>query len=109
MKFLPRCFTLAAAAALATASVALAGQPHMRGSIELLEAAKTANHPLPLLKDARADLETAAHDKGGKRVEGIELVNEAIEAAKEGRHEKMVDKIDHAIAALHTGIERGKK
>ncbi|MEH2047093.1 hypothetical protein [Nostoc sp.] len=49
----------------------MASQPHMEAALENLYA-------------ARQQLSTAAHNKGGHRVNAIKLVNEAISETKEG-------------------------
>ena len=48
-----------------------ADQPHMRRALELL-------------RDARAELQAAEHNKGGWRVRAIELVNRAIADTENG-------------------------
>lgn len=60
----------ALAGGLATSAFA-EKQPHMMKSLALLE-------------DAKRQLESATHDKGGHRVKAIELVNAAIGEVKAG-------------------------
>ena len=47
------------------------GQPHMARAVDQLQA-------------ARAELESATHDKGGHRVRAMRLVDEAIEEVNRG-------------------------
>jgi len=46
-------------------------QPHMRAALEHLRA-------------ARAELEAAAHDKGGHKIAALKAIDQAIEQVKEG-------------------------
>lgn len=84
------------------------GQPRMQDAVSLLKAAKTAENPLPLLHKARAQLQSARHNKGGDRVEAIKAVNEAIVFAQSGDKKKMSTKINVAIAETHGGMARAK-
>ncbi|MGC3991017.1 MAG: hypothetical protein QM796_15320 [Chthoniobacteraceae bacterium] len=87
---------------------ALAGdEPKMRAAIDLLREAKTSPQPVLVLQDARKQLQHAARNKKGWRVKGMGEVDEAIAEAKVGDHDKMVEKIDHAIADLWTGYTKG--
>jgi hypothetical protein len=64
--------TFGAIAAVAFgAGMAVAGQPHMRAA-------------LSDLMSARAELDTAEHNKGGHRVKAIELINSAIDEVQAG-------------------------
>ena len=54
-----------------TVAISAADQPHMRAALERL-------------KEARAQLEKAAPNKGGHREKAIELINHAIEQVKAG-------------------------
>ncbi len=54
-----------------TVGICTADEPHMRAALERL-------------KEARAQLEKAAPNKGGHREKAIELINHAIEQVKAG-------------------------
>ena len=77
-------------------------------SFGLLQGAKVAENPLPLLKDAKKQLQQAARNKGGRRVEAIEAVDEAILLAQAGHKDQAVSKITHAIALVRSGMDRGR-
>ncbi len=65
-------WTAAGALAFAVGCASTAGgQPHMQRAIDELRA-------------ARAELESAAHDKGGHRVRALRLVDEAIGEVNRG-------------------------
>ena len=83
-------------------------QPHMRAALELLQSAKKSDQPLPMLMSARKHLKNAAKNKGGARVEALELVNEAIAQAKVGDPKKTEQKINAAIANIHSGMGNAK-
>lgn len=83
-------------------------QPNMRAALELLQQAKKADQPLPLLNSARHRLKIAAKNKGGNRLEAIEYVNEAITCAKTGDLKKMEQKVNAAIANIHSGMGKGR-
>ncbi|HLX06960.1 MAG TPA: hypothetical protein VKY89_03760 [Thermoanaerobaculia bacterium] len=72
-RWFKRCGLAAAAfgAAFAIGCATGGGQPHMRAALDELRA-------------ARAELETAAADKGGHRVHAIELVDDAIDQVRRG-------------------------
>ncbi|HYF34907.1 MAG TPA: hypothetical protein VD994_06400 [Prosthecobacter sp.] len=93
------------ASSLATAAP---DQPHMRAAIELLQAAKQANKPLPMLNAAKKHIQKAAPNKKGERVDALAAVNEAIASATTGDKEKMEQKVNHAIAQLHSGMAKAK-
>ncbi len=88
---------------LLTAATGWADQRHMDAAIELLQAAKTANKPLPMLTAAKDRLQKAKKNKGGERKEAIPILNEAIAEARVGDKEKMIAKINHVIAKIHAG------
>ncbi|WP_206026271.1 hypothetical protein [Roseimicrobium sp. ORNL1] len=83
-------------------------QPHMRAALELLQTAKKSDTPLPMLTSARKHLKNAAKNKGGARVEALELVDEAIAQAKAGDKKKTEQKINAAIANIHSGMGNAK-
>jgi hypothetical protein len=64
------CVVVAAVAAMGLNSV-MADQPHMRRALEHLRA-------------ARAELESAMHNKGGERIRAIETIDRAIHEVQEG-------------------------
>ena len=78
-----------------------ADQGHMRAALELLQAAKKADQPLPMLKSARKHLENAPKAKGGARAQALQQLNEAVAQATVGDKKKMSQKIDSAIANIH--------
>jgi hypothetical protein len=85
-----------------------ADQPHMTAAIELLQAAKKSDQPLPMLNSAKKHLEGSKKNKAGARVEAIAAVNDAIAELRVGDKKKMVQKIDLAIANIHQGKDNGK-
>jgi hypothetical protein len=84
-------------------------QPRMRDAIGYLKEAKASDQPLVPLEKARHELQEAARNKKGWRVAALQEVNEAIGFANSGDKQKMIAKIDHAIADIWTGIDNGKK
>ncbi len=86
---------------------AAAAAPNVRAAIEALEAAKAATDPLPKLDEAMKDLDKAVLNRKGKRDEAKDLVAEATELAKAGKKPEMTDKINHAIAELHSAMDAG--
>ncbi|MFN2507562.1 MAG: hypothetical protein ABR589_02180 [Chthoniobacterales bacterium] len=94
----------------ADAPVALAApdQPQMRAAIDLLNAAKKAENPLPVLRAAKKHLEKGRHNKGGERRDALEAVNAAIAEATVGDKNKMNQKIDHAVAQIHLGMSKAR-
>ncbi|MEA3188295.1 MAG: hypothetical protein QOD99_2125 [Chthoniobacter sp.] len=89
------------------AAIAGAEQPRMDNAIDLLQSAKTVEKPLPVLKAAKEALQKAARNKKGHRIEAIGLVDEAIAEAVTGNHDKMVQKVNHAISQIHAGKDVG--
>jgi hypothetical protein len=83
-------------------------QPHMRAAIELLQAAKKAEKPLPMLSAAKKHIQKAAKNKKGERIDALKAVNEAIACATVGDKEKLEQKVNHAIAQLHSGMAKAK-
>lgn len=79
-------------------------QPHMKAALELLQAAKKSDKPLPMLMSAKKHLRNAGKNKGGARMEALELVNEAIAQAQVGDKKKTEQKISAAIANIHSGM-----
>lgn len=87
---------------------ASSNQPHMDAAIELLQAAKKSDQPLPMLIAARKHIQKARANKGGERPDAAESVNAAIAFATTGDRAKMEAKINDAIAHLHSGISKGR-
>jgi hypothetical protein len=88
--------------------VAAPDQPHMRAAVELLQSAKMADKPLPMLTAAKKHIQKARPNKKGERYDALEAVNEAIALATTGDREKMEQKINHAISQLHSGMAKAK-
>jgi len=103
-----RFILVALALFVGSAVISRADQPHMRAAIDALQAAKTAELPLPHLEAARKHLNQSSQDKRGSRKDAIEIVNDAIKFAKEGDMEKMRQKIARAIAEVHSGMEKAR-
>lgn len=83
-------------------------QPHMQAAIELLQAAKKSDQPLPMLKAARKHIQKAKANKGGERPDAAESINAAIGFATTGDRTKMEAKINDAIAHIHSGMSKGR-
>jgi ABC-type transporter Mla subunit MlaD len=98
------CFFTAAFTAIAGPESA---SPNLLAAMKSLEAAKTADDPLPDLQDAIKSLDKATNNAGGKKDMAEALVNEAVQFAKDGDKDQMTQKIDHAIVELHEGMDRG--
>ena len=81
-------------------------QPKMEQALHDLQEAKTAAEPIPLLENAKKSLKGAKHNKRGFRLEADGPIDKAIEEAKIGNKEKMVEKIDAAIAEVHTAMAK---
>jgi hypothetical protein len=90
---------------------ALAGlettSPNLLAAMKSLQAAKTDTDPLPDLNDALKSLQKAINNRGGKRDAAIALVNDAVKLSKDGDTDGMNQKIDAAIAEVHSGMSRG--
>jgi hypothetical protein len=108
MKSQCRLILLALALLVGSAMISRADQPHMRAAIEALQAAKTAELPVPHLELARRHLNQSSPDKRGSRLDAIEIVNDAIKLAKAGDLEKMRQKIGRAIAEVHSGMDKAR-
>ena len=80
----------------------------MRAAVELLQSAKKAEKPLPMLTAAKKHIQKARPNKKGERYDALEAVNEAIAQATAGDREKMEQKINHAISQLHSGMAKAK-
>ena len=76
----------------------------MENALHFLQDAKKSEHPVELLRSAKKELEKASHNKGGFRPVAIEIVEKAIAESEAGNTQKMVEKIDSAIANIHTGM-----
>lgn len=83
-------------------------QPNMRAALELLQAAKKSDQPMPMLQAAKQRLKGASKNKGGERLEAIEYVNEAMAMAKAGDKDKMEQKVNAAIANIHSGMGKAR-
>ena len=81
-------------------------QPIMQETLDLLEQAKAAPEPLPLLQKARATLQSARNNKGGRKQDALKSIDEGIAIAQSGGDAK--GKISHAITMVKSGISRGK-
>ena len=91
-----------------TIGPALAEPPHMSAALELLQAAKKSDKPMPMLQAARKHLENAKKNKEGERVEALRDVKEAMAQAQVGDLKKMEQKINSAIANIHQGKDKAK-
>jgi hypothetical protein len=100
---------LAALCTLALCAIASArpssrtAQPEMNQAIVQLEEARHARRPIEHLERAKNELQDARHNKGGERVEAIQHVNEAIEAARHNNTRAMEGHIDAAIHDAREG------
>lgn len=83
--------------------------PNLQAAIESLEAAKTAPDPDPSLQEALKHLHKATNNAGNKRDEAIVAVDQAVKLEKDADKRKLHEKIDNAIALLHTGIRMGAR
>ncbi len=79
-------------------------QPTMEQALHDLQEAKRAADPMSLLEAAKKTLKHAKQNKHGSRLDAIALVDEAISMAKAGDMEKMRQKVDAAIANIHSGM-----
>jgi len=79
-------------------------QPHMESALHFLQEAKTSDTPAKLLTSAKEELEKARHNKHGFRDTSLEIVDKALALAAAGDHDKMIEKIDAAIANIHDGM-----
>lgn len=79
-------------------------QGHMEAALKSLQEAKKSDAPGALLHTAKEELHKARRNKGGFKLEANEFVDQAIAEAEAGHHEKMIEKIDAAIANLHSGM-----
>ncbi|EDY19416.1 hypothetical protein CfE428DRAFT_3101 [Chthoniobacter flavus Ellin428] len=79
-------------------------QAHMEAALKALQEAKKSDTPAASLKTAKEELHKARHNKAGERLESIQMVDEALTEAQAGHHEKMIQKIDAAIADIHNGM-----
>lgn len=77
-------------------------QPRMEKAVELLQEAKKSPTPIGLLEKAKDHLQNATGNKGGRKVEAVKTINQAIKIAKQGG--KPDKEINHAIALVKSGI-----
>lgn len=80
-----------------------AEEPRMEKAIELLQEARGADKPVPLLEKAINHLEKATGNKNGHRVAAIKTIKEAIRTAESGG--KIRKQIGEAIKQVRAGIE----
>ena len=80
-------------------------QPKMQAALSFLEQAKTSPEPIPLLQKARTEVQEARRNKGGRRGDIIETIDDAIATAQKG--EDPSSKIIKAIAQVRSGMTRG--
>lgn len=79
-------------------------------AVDLLQSAKKSSEPMPLLLSARDAISDANKgDKRGDRSDAMEYVKAAIDALKNNDKSKMTQKINAAIAQLHSGKDKTKK
>ncbi len=84
--------------------------PQQRKALDELQAAKKADHPLPLLESAKNRITKANKgDRGGDKKDVIQKIDEAIEQLAAGNKDKMEQKINAAIANLHQGKDKSKR
>lgn len=79
-------------------------QQHMEAALQALQDAKKSDAPAAALHKAKEALHKARHNKDGGRLESLEMVDQAIAEAEAGHHDKMIQKIDAAIADIHNGM-----
>lgn len=79
-------------------------QEHMEAALQSLQEAKKSPTPAASLHTAKEELQKARHKKGGFRVDAIEFVDQALTEAQAGSHDRMIQKIDAAIADIHSGM-----
>jgi hypothetical protein len=92
-------------AALALGPALQADQPRMNEAIAELEMARTAhkgNH-IDHLENARRMLVAAAPNKGGERMEAIQNIDRAIEAARKHEGQRMEELINRAMTDVRQG------
>jgi hypothetical protein len=103
-------------AALSVAAFSLgptlkADQPRMNEALAELDLARTAhkgNH-IEHLENAKRMLEAAAPNKGGERVQAIQDIDRAIEAARNHEGKRMEELIDRATADVRQGKWEGRR
>jgi hypothetical protein len=91
---------------LAPAALADRPQPRMKEALALLEAARDSDKPKPLLEMAKTKLERGRGNKGGRRLDALEAVNDALDLVAKGKDPKA--KITHAITMVKAAIENGE-
>jgi hypothetical protein len=79
-------------------------QPRMEAALHDLQAAKTSDTPAKDLHAAKDELQKARRNKRGLREVSIAKVDEAIAAAEAGDKDKLIIKIDAAIADIHNAM-----
>jgi hypothetical protein len=78
-------------------------------AIEMLQGAKKASDPMPMLVSARNALNEANKgNKTGERIKAMEYVKAAIAELKTGDKKKMEEKINAAIANIQSGRSKVK-
>jgi len=78
----------------------------MEAALGYLEQAKTSTDPIPFLKKARGEIQGAKKNKGGRRIDAIDTIDEAI-ALKEGGGDPQA-KIILAMAQVRSGMSRAR-
>jgi len=81
-------------------------QPHMEEALHFLQDAKKSDAPVALLNSAKEALSHAARNKAGFRKKALGIVDDAIALAQGGDHQRMLDKINAAIAEIHTAMSK---
>jgi len=81
-------------------------QPHMEDALHFLQDAKKSDAPVALLNSAREALSQAKHNKAGFRKRALGIVDDAIALAQSGDHQRMINKINAAIAEIHTAMSK---
>ena len=108
IRFMKAIIALVLALGLTVALVAEGApdQPHMRAALELLQAAKESDNPLPMLRAARKHMVNAAKNKKGERIDAISAIDQAMAFATTGDQAKARQKIKHAISQVHSGMSK---
>lgn len=86
-----------------------ADMPQLRKAMDELQAAKKAPNPMPLLESAKERLTNANRgNKGGERLMALDKVKEAIARLKARDRQKMLQRIDAAIASIEQVLDGSK-
>jgi hypothetical protein len=80
-------------------------QPHMKAALELLQSAKQADKPMPMLMAARKHLMAATKNKGGALGQAAQTLREAIALVEtHAEKSKIEQKINATIANVQNGM-----